>query len=178
MEEEKLPIVMQDQKNPQPRTQLIHRVRFRKKSFPFKKTRDIQGGNNRGGGCTSPRSCLNEESKKKWIEKIQNRFLSYVGKTDLYRLNDCIRYLIYKKNYSPEYVDFALRYYIWNHLPLHHPPGLFYVVKNRGAQDAWNRKKWNEFNRLYQNQEILHKQGKTYIYQPQEGKTLDNFMGR
>lgn len=103
--------------------------------------------------------------------------MSYVGDTDIYCLNDCICYLIHKKNYSAEYIDFALRYYIWNRIPLHYPPGLFYVVKNKDVKDAWNRKKWNEFDRAYQNQTIPLKHGKTYIYHPNKGKTLDNLLG-
>ena len=53
-------------------------------------------------------------------------------------LRKMINDIVFKRKYSTEYVLFALKYAKANNIPLKHPQGMVYIMKNSRVKSAWD----------------------------------------
>ena len=76
--------------------------------------------------------------EKENANAIARAFSSYVKESYApSHIRKTINTIIVDQHVNSSYLLFALRYYISNHMPLHSPTGLFYVVKNKNVLRAW-----------------------------------------
>lgn len=84
------------------------------------------------------KDCLQEKNNIQavldlYVERVDHApVFSYLRKT----VND----IVYKHDVDAGFLLFALRYYLDAGKRLNYPSGLYYVVKDKGAIDAWTKK--------------------------------------
>ena len=62
---------------------------------------------------------------------------AYANRTTLCRI---FNHLIVKRQLTPDYLKFAVRYIAAHHLEIRKPPNLFYMVVYDEIQDAWKKR--------------------------------------
>lgn len=78
---------------------------------------------------------------KEDIALIMDLFLKKINPNAVCsQLRKIINTIIYEKNYSSDYLLFCLNYYIENKITLNYPAGLYYVVQNKKAKEAYRKK--------------------------------------
>lgn len=92
----------------------------------------------RDGNAYYHQDCLEE---KKTLQKIAEVYLERVDPRPIFNvLHKTINDIVFKDGFRADYFLFALNYCLdagWN---LRHVHGLRYVVRDPGAQDAWDRR--------------------------------------
>ena len=89
----------------------------------------------KSGSSYYHKDCLIE---KNLICDIMDYYVENFDKTPIMSLlRKTINTIVYNKNYDAEYLMFCLRYAKLNNIPINHPAGLHYLVKNYKIINAW-----------------------------------------
>ena len=76
------------------------------------------------------------------MRNIIDMFQKYINEHVVFSsLRQVINNIIYDKNCEADFLEFGLKYYIKNHIPLNYPGGLYYVIQNKDVNKAWNKYK-------------------------------------
>lgn len=85
--------------------------------------------------------CLKEKND---IQAVFDLYVERVDATPIFtQLRSTINEIVYKRGCKPEFLLFALKYYLDMGKNLNYPAGLYYVVKNEEVKKAWEKKQSN-----------------------------------
>jgi len=82
---------------------------------------------------------------KETLEEIRDLFCQKInplqaGRQQIGILVATINRIVFDRNVDPDFLKFVLEYYISNKPGvLHFPPGLYYAIQDKGANDAWSK---------------------------------------
>lgn len=74
------------------------------------------------------------------IKNITDLFQKYINKNVVFPvLKRTINNIVYERGIDAEFLEFGLKYYIQNKIPLNYPGGLYYVIQNKDVEKEWVR---------------------------------------
>lgn len=86
---------------------------------------------------------------KKNIELTIKLFETYINTNPVYsQLRAVINNILFTKNVDSDFLVFALQYYIDHKIPLRYPQGLYYVIQNADAKQAFDKKASEKFKNV------------------------------
>ena len=86
---------------------------------------------------------------KKNIEIAIEMFEKYINPNPVYvQLRAVINNILFVKNVDSDFLIFALQYYIDKKIPLRYPQGLYYVVQNQEAKEAFDKKSLETYKNI------------------------------
>lgn len=75
---------------------------------------------------------------KESIKAIIDYYVENFDKDPIYaQLTKTINNIVFHKNKTPAFVLYALHYAKWAHIPLRHPAGIYYLIKDDKIITAW-----------------------------------------
>ena len=108
------------------------------------------------------------------IDKIIETYTERVDKNPVYtHLRKTINTIVYKNKVDAEFLLFALEYAA-QHKMIKHVPGLFYIVKSKDIQKAWDKKKTAEYMRSEKSkpQEYVNNTTREFTFKAPKQKTV------
>lgn len=73
------------------------------------------------------------------IKAIIDYYVENFDRDPIYaQLTKTINNIVFNKNKTPAFVLYALHYAKWAKIPLKHPAGIYYLIKDDKIIDAWN----------------------------------------
>lgn len=113
------------------------------------------------------------------IDKIIETYTERVDKNPVYtHLRKTINTIVYKNKVDAEFLLFALEY-ATQHKMIKHVPGLFYIVKNKDIQKAWDKKKTTEFMRAEKEkeQQPVENETRRFTYHVPKKSVISDLFG-
>jgi len=118
------------------------------------------------------------------IETIKNIIDTYVKKVDSHPIMSLLRKvineIIYKHNVDANFLLFALNYCIdqgWN---IRYPQGLYYVVKNKEANQKWKQMISSEYKsrikKMKNDMKDINEEENTFEYRMQKAVGFDDIL--
>lgn len=113
--------------------------------------------------------CLREKNN---IQAIIDMYVKRIDPTPVFaQLRRTINDIVYKHDVDSGFFLFALRFYLDAGKNINSPFGLYYVVKNKSAIDAWARKTAKvEFPK------IKDDGGTSFVYKPQKTASIEDIL--
>lgn len=94
-------------------------------------------------GCYYHADCAKDINN---INEIERLFQRRINKTVVLKdLRTVINSIVYTKNIDSDYLLFALKYAIKNHVPLKRAPGLHYLIDNYSIKEAWRKEQTRKY---------------------------------
>lgn len=116
------------------------------------------------------KDCLTEKNN---IQAVLDLYVQRVDPAPIFaQLRKTINEIVYKHDVDAGFLLFALKYYLDAGKQLNHPFGLHYVVKDKGAIDAWAKKsvKKIEFPKLEDDG------GTSFEYKPKKAPGFEDIL--
>lgn len=89
--------------------------------------------------------CLQQKNN---MNDVKNLYYEHISKTVVMKnLMKVINNIVLEKHIDSEYLLFAMKYVISNHMTLNSPYGLYYIIDNKKVKSAWEKKKAKENER-------------------------------
>ena len=91
------------------------------------------------------------------------------------QLRAVINHIIFERNVDSDFLVFALKYYIEKRIPLRYPQGLYYVVQNQEAKDAFDKKMAEKYKNI--KIDITETNEVTFEHRPVKQKGFGDILG-
>lgn len=91
------------------------------------------------------------------------------------QLRAVINNILYTKNIDSDFLVFALRYYIEHRIPLRYPQGLYYVIQNKEAAEAFEKKRAEKFKNV--KVDLSETKEVEFTYRPTKQKGFADILG-
>lgn len=89
------------------------------------------------GSAYYHQDCFKE---KELLREIERYYIQNFEKDPIMQaLRSVINKIVFTQGKSPEFLMYALRYTKANNIPLKHPAGIFYLMKDEKIVDSWNK---------------------------------------
>ena len=89
-------------------------------------------------------------------------------------LKKTINNIVYERGIDAEYLEFGLRYYIKNKIPLNYPGGLYYVIQNKDIEKEWNKLKIKQAKPSFEIKD--ENNSREYDYKPTKENDISSIL--
>lgn len=94
------------------------------------------------------------------------------------QLYSIVNNIIFNKNVQCGFLKYALQFYIKNNIPINHPLGLHYIIKNKKVINEWEIIQKKKFNEEIKNDfNDLENKVHNFNYKKQKKKSITDLLG-
>ena len=88
-------------------------------------------------------------------------------------LKRVINKIIYEKGYDSDYLLYAMKYAASHRIPIRHPPGLYYLMKNDEIKSLWEKDKLSRKRKTV----VVENKDTSFSYVPKKEKGFASIIG-
>lgn len=109
------------------------------------------------------------------IRNTIDLFQKHINKNVVFAiLKKTINNIVYERGIDAEYLEFGLRYYIKNKIPLNYPGGLYYVIQNKDIEKEWNKLKIKQAKPSFEIKD--ENNSREYDYKPTQENDISSIL--